>query len=156
MSSLRLSVPAKTSLPTRADLERLPRRIITPDRIIAATMRRYRRDPTIVRIKRRYIGVPREAWDAIGTPTRATMCWEGWDALLFGLEDGVQVDLTSRDFARVLFATRGMSWDRLLVPGHFPYVVTCFHGFPAVRVLSCNFGLLGPDWLKSKALQPDD
>lgn len=149
-------MPAKTSLPTRADLERLPRRIITPDRIAAATRRTYRHDDTVVRIKRRYVGIPRVAWDAIGTPTRATMCWEGWDALLFGLEDGVQVDFRSRSFARILFATRGMSWDRLLVHGHFPYQVTSYHGFPAVRIIGCNFGLLGPEWLKSKALQHID
>ena len=143
------------SLPTRTELDQLlPGRLVGWNAIDAATKHSRNHDDRCVRIKKRYLAIPRKAWDEIGSPARADIRWEGWDIYILGCSNGTQVQFNSRQFVRLLFdAKGGSSWDRMLVRGHYPYRVRRLHGLPCVHVSGCNFSNITPDWLKAWGTQ---
>lgn len=128
------------SLPTRSELaELLPGRFVGLAELTPKLRRSRVYDPSVVRVKQRYVAIPKQAWISIGSPMRVDLCWDGWDAFLFGCTDGYHVNLESPGFVRIRVNGCGHSpWSMMLERGHFRSETKRLYGMPCLRIVGCN------------------
>ncbi len=85
----------------------------------------------------------------MGSPARATIVFDGWNALILGTMDGTQVAVPNTRRVRIPFNKHGGCWSDWLVHGSYQCQVKAIRGIPCLEITGCNFNSITPDWMKN-------